>query len=84
MKPRLSYMEFKALIGSIFLLSMALGIFLILKPEEAIKIQIRFYASINWKMEPLSLTKEKRNTRWMGMFLIGVTLGTLFYLLVNP
>ena len=77
-------MFIKIVIGSILFLNAVFGIFLILKPEKTIKIQIKFYALINWRMEPLSWEKEKRNTRWMGMLLIGVTLGTIFYLLVNP
>lgn len=44
--------------------------FLIIKPGLAIEIQRRFYAQINWKIEPISLPKELRNTKIMGWFLL--------------
>jgi hypothetical protein len=62
---------------SIFILSLAsfcLGLFLIIMPAGAIEIQRRFYASINWKIEPISQEKELRNTRLMGVFLIAVVI----------
>ena len=61
----------------ISVLSLALGLFVYRKPELVIRMQQKFYALINWRMEPISMSKEIRNTRWMGMFLI------LFVLLVN-
>ena len=57
-----------------------IGVFLCLKPALAIKIQIKFYERINWRMEPVSMEKEIRNTKIMGLFLFGVALGTFFYL----
>ena len=70
--------------GVVSFFVLVFGLMVFLKPVQIIEFQKRFYAAINWRMEPISLAQEKRNTRWMGMFLIGVTLGTLFYLLVNP
>jgi len=54
------------------------GLFFIIKPELAIEIQRRFYAKINWKIEPISKPKEIRNTRIMGYFLLLVLVVTLF------
>ena len=59
---------------------LVIGAFLYLKPALAIKIQIKFYEKINWRMEPVSMEKEIRNTKIMGLFLFGVALGTFFYL----
>lgn len=39
-------------------------------PDKAILFQQRFYLKINWRIEPVSLKKEIRNTRIMGLFLI--------------
>ncbi|MGD2279502.1 MAG: hypothetical protein PVH45_05365 [Candidatus Omnitrophota bacterium] len=50
------------------------GFFLFLKPDRVIELQKKFYLSINWRMEPISMPKEIRNTRAMGMFLIALTL----------
>jgi hypothetical protein len=56
------------------------GVFLFLKPALAIKIQIKFYEWINWRIEPISLQKEIRNTRVMGLFLLGMAVATLCFL----
>lgn len=54
------------------------GVFLISKPILAIKTQQRFYAKINWKMEPISMEKEIRHTRIMGWLLIVLLVAILF------
>jgi len=50
--------------------SISLGVFLFRAPARAIDIQKRFYSRINWRMEPIDMPKEIRNTRLMGVFLI--------------
>jgi len=60
------------------LLGLAAGIFLVKKPQASIEIQKRFYAGINWKIEPISMPKEMRNTRLMGLFLIALSLAILY------
>jgi hypothetical protein len=58
---------------------------MIKRPELAIEIQRRFYARINWKIEPVSMPKEIRNTRIMGWLLIVLlTLALLFALVKMP
>ena len=57
-------------IGFISAVGTGIGFFLALKPLEAIELQKRFYVLINWRMEPISLPKEIRNTRLMGIFII--------------
>lgn len=44
----------------------ASGLLCHMKPSRAIKIQQQFYAKINWKIEPINLDKELRNTKIMG------------------
>jgi len=61
-------------------ISLGLGFFLVKKPGLAIKYQMWFYSKINWKIEPVSMEKEMRNTRLMGVFLIAVTLLVSVYL----
>jgi hypothetical protein len=55
-------------------LSAVLGVLIFLKPEATIRFQQKFYASINWRMEPISMEKEIRNTRILGMFLVAMSL----------
>jgi hypothetical protein len=50
------------------------GFFLYTKPSGAIELQKKFYEKINWRMEPVSMEKEIRNTRIMGMVLLVATI----------
>jgi uncharacterized membrane protein len=61
----------------ISLISIIIGLFLFLRPLLAIEMQKKFYARINWRIEPISLEKEIRNTRIMGLFLIIFVLSVL-------
>lgn len=70
------------LLSALFsLLGLGIGFFLVKKPAMAIEIQRRFYAKINWRIEPISMQKELRNTRIMGLILIVLLLATLFFFL---
>ncbi|MEW6170450.1 MAG: hypothetical protein AB1472_02680 [Candidatus Omnitrophota bacterium] len=68
---------------ALFFFGTAIGVFLITSPKSAIKIQQKFYAKINWKIEPISLSKEIRNTRIMGFILIILLFAILFILCKN-
>lgn len=59
--------------------SLIIGLLLAINPALSIKIQIRFYEKINWRMEPISMQKEIRNTRIMGIFLILVSIFILVF-----
>ncbi|PIP20591.1 MAG: hypothetical protein COX40_03910 [Candidatus Omnitrophica bacterium CG23_combo_of_CG06-09_8_20_14_all_40_11] len=59
------------------LIGLAVGAFMVIKPSLSIEIQRRFYCLINWKIEPISLSKEIRNTRAMGWFLIILSIITI-------
>ncbi len=63
---------------------LGIGAFMVINPHLAIEIQRRFYAKINWRIEPISLSKEIRNTRIMGWFLIILSVATLFLILTKP
>ncbi len=57
-----------------------IGAVLIFKPALVIELQRSFYLLINWRIEPISMAKEIRNTRLMGVFLVSVVLLTVLYL----
>jgi len=65
------------------LVGFCIGILFITKPAVAIEIQRRFYAKINWKIEPISMQKELRNTRMMGLILVILLLFALFIYVKN-
>ncbi|OGX37635.1 MAG: hypothetical protein A3G91_04440 [Omnitrophica WOR_2 bacterium RIFCSPLOWO2_12_FULL_50_9] len=70
----------KILFFVIVLMALFLGFFVYRNPMQVIEIQKRFYELINWRMEPISMPKEIRNTRFMGLFLIVFTvICSLYY-----
>lgn len=66
----------------ILVFSFSIGFLLMLKPALAIELQRRAYEKINWRIEPISMSKEIRNTKIMGSLLIAVTLATIAYALI--
>ena len=56
------------------LIAFIIGGFLCAKPLQAIELQRRFYERINWRIEPVSMQKEARNTRLMGLLLVIIAL----------
>lgn len=71
------------LIFAVSAVSLLLGFFLYLRPVEAIDTQKKFYEKINWRMEPISLEKEIRNTKIMGFLLITVTFAVVAYAILG-
>jgi hypothetical protein len=65
------------------LLGSAAAFFMISNPGLTIEIQRRFYAKINWKIEPISMQKEIHNTRIMGYLLIILLIIILIFTLLN-
>lgn len=65
------------------IIGLGIGVFMVINPHLSIEIQRRFYCLINWKIEPISLSKEIRNTRAMGWFLIILSVTTLFFVLTQ-
>jgi len=41
------------------------------------EIQKKFYEKINWRIEPISMQKEIRNTKIMGAFLAVAAIATI-------
>ena len=78
-------MDFKFLLIAIFIsaISILIGLFIFLNPPLAIEIQKKFYAKINWRIEPISMPKELRNTKIMGLFLIILGLLAMGYALIK-
>lgn len=71
-------LPWKIIIVLVACFGLCMGLFLMFRPASAIRLQQGFYARINWRMTPISLEKEIRNTRLMGAFLILSLLALLF------
>jgi hypothetical protein len=60
------------------------GVVCFLNPKQAIRIQQKFYEKINWRLEPIDLNKELRNTRIMGMISLALSITLLIYIVPKP
>jgi hypothetical protein len=67
----------------ISVVSIIIGLFVFFKPILSIEIQKKFYEKINWRIEPISMQKEIRNTKIMGIFLVAVAIVTIIWALIN-
>ena len=67
----------------IFLAAVALGLLLILRPAWAIELQRLVYLKIHWRMEPVNMALEIRNTRIMGCMLMGIVIALVVYVFIN-
>ena len=56
-----------------------IGLFVFFKPEMTIEIQKNFYEKINWRIEPISMRKEIRNTKIMGIFLVALSIAAIIF-----
>jgi len=68
---------------SFVIVIMIVGLFVALRPQKTIEIQQKFYAKINWRIEPISMSKEVRNTRLMGLFLVGLAIAVTILTLIS-
>jgi len=66
----------------IVVIAIAFGALVAWKPKKTIDIQITLYRPFNWKLEPISMEKEIRNTRIMGLTVLILGILSLIYILV--
>ncbi|UCD16029.1 MAG: hypothetical protein JSV34_02970 [Candidatus Omnitrophota bacterium] len=55
------------IIALFFVVTLLIGAFLVGNPALSLEIQRKFYEKINWRVEPIDMRKEIRNTRIMGV-----------------
>jgi hypothetical protein len=65
-------------------LGIIIGLFVFFKPEMTIEIQRKFYEKINWRIEPISMRKEIRNTKIMGIFLVALSIAAIIFYYLKP
>jgi hypothetical protein len=64
-------------------LSIILGLLLFFNPASAIETQRKIYEKINWRIEPMSMQKELRNTRGMGLALIAAAVFAIVCIMIK-
>jgi len=67
---------------SIVVIVIIFGALVALKPKKTIDVQIALYRPFNWKLEPISMEKEIRNTRIMGLTVLVLGILSLIYILL--
>ncbi len=75
--------EMKLISILLSLIGIVVGLRIFFNPSRAIEIQRKFYEKINWRIEPVSMSKEILNTKIMGLFLFAVSVITLVFILVR-
>lgn len=70
-----------AIAGILAVTGLFTGSVLFVRPKAAIALQKKFYEKINWRIEPVSMEKEIRNTRLMGLFTFIFSLASLYFIL---
>ena len=68
---------------TIAIFAIVVGFYLYKNPQKAIGGQIAFYRKINWRMEPVDMAREIRNTRTMGFFALFCGVGTFLILILK-
>ncbi len=68
---------------TIAVIAIAFGALVAWKPKKVIEIQIAIYRPFNWKIEPISMEKEIRNTRIMGMVVLVLATLSLGFILLS-
>ena len=68
---------------TIVVIAIVFGALVAWKPKKTIDIQIALYRPFNWKLEPISMVKEIRNTRIMGLTVLILGILSLIYILLT-
>ena len=68
---------------TIVVIAIVFGALVAWKPKKTIDIQIALYRPFNWKLEPISMEKEIRNTRIMGLAVLIPGILSLIYILLT-
>ena len=67
---------------TIVVIAIVFGALVAWKPKKTIDIQTALYRPFNWKLEPISMEKEIRNTRVMGLAVLILGVLSLIYILL--
>ena len=66
---------------AIAVMAIVFGALVAWKPRKVIEIQMALYRPFNWKIEPISMKKEIRNMRIMGIVVLVLGILALGFIL---
>ena len=67
---------------TIVVIAIVFGALVAWKPKKTIDIQTALYRPFNWKLEPISMEKEIRNMRIMGLTVIALGIISLLCIFI--
>jgi hypothetical protein len=64
----------------LIVIGIVVGILVFFYPVSVMRMQVKFYEKINWRIEPISLQKEFNRTKYTGLYLIALCLFSSIYI----
>lgn len=64
----------------LIIIGIFVGLFVFFYPVSVMRMQVKFYEKINWRIEPISLQKEFTRTKYTGLYLVGLCLLASVYI----
>jgi len=66
--------------AAFIVLGIVVGLFVYFYPVSVMRLQVKFYEKINWRIEPISLQKEFNRTRNTGLYLVVLSILSGIYI----
>jgi len=64
----------------LIIIGIIVGLLVFFYPVSVMRMQVKFYEKINWRIEPISLQKEFKRTRYTGLYLVCLCLFAIMYI----
>ena len=62
------------------IVGIVVGLFVFFYPVSVMRMQVKLYEKINWRIEPISLQKEYKRTKYTGLYLVLLCLYASVYI----
>ena len=63
----------------LIIVGIIVGVLMFFYPVSVMRMQVKFYEMINWRIEPISLQKEFKRTKYSGLYLVVLCLFAILY-----
>ncbi len=73
-------MNYIPLAVAFIIVGIPVGLLVFFFPVSVMKMQVKFYEKINWRIEPISLQKEFTRTKYTGFYLVVLCLLASIYI----
>ncbi|MDD3274997.1 MAG: hypothetical protein PHQ84_04455 [Candidatus Omnitrophica bacterium] len=64
----------------LIIVGIVVGLLVFFYPVSVMRMQVKFYEMINWRIEPISLQKEFKRTKYSGLYLVVLCLFASLYI----